>query len=195
MTGRRTGRIPPAGGRGLLALAAALLAASALGVAGCMPAAAPATPALPSPPPASAGPLTPDGRATVAALEAALRTAGFGFIQATQPYRPSEPVELQGVPRAVYQEVLPADPEAGYVVIYELPDPGSAQAMGQTLARYLGSGFGQTAYPTDARFAVSVAASTVVFTAWSPAASRDQASAGAAFDVVARFGQPVSVIR
>lgn len=189
----RPGRTPPAGGRGLVVRVALLLAVSGPGMGACLPAAR-ATPApATQPPPATQ--LTPDGRATVAALEAALRAAGFGLIPATQPYRPSEPVELQPVPRAVYQEVLPADPDAGYLVVYELADAGTAQAMGQTLARYLGSGFGQTGYPIDARFAVSVAASTVVFTAWSPAASHDEASSGAAYEVVARFGQPVPVTR
>lgn len=195
MTRHGTGRTYPAGGRGPLVRAAMTIASVVVGIAACIPASGPATPApaaLPSP---SAPQLTPDGQATVAALEAALRAAGFGLIPATQPYRPSEPLQLQSVPRAVYQEVLRADPGAGYVVVYELADPGSAQAMGQTLAHYLGSGFGQTAYPTDARFAVSVAASTIVFSAWSPAASVDEASAGAAFDVVARFGEPVPVTR
>ena len=193
MMRNRPGRIPPAGGRGLVVRAALFLVVGGSGLAACMPA-APATP-VPATQPPPAPQLTADGRVTVAALEAALRAAGFGLIPATQPYRPSEPGELQPVPRAVFQEVLPADPDAGYVVVYEFADAGTAQSMGQTLARYLASGFGQTGYPIDTRFAVSVAATTVVFSAWSPAASRDEASSGVAFDVVAGFGQPVPVTR
>ena len=42
------------------------------------------------------------------------------------PYRPAEGPLLANAPRAVYQVILPEDPDKGYIVVYEFPDPGRA---------------------------------------------------------------------
>lgn len=172
-----------------LGLAGLLVAAL---LAGCVPAGSGPSAAPPS---ASQGAPPPEVAQTAAALESAFRAANLGFIRAPQPYQPSEPLDVRSVPRTVYQVVLPRDPGAGYVLIYA---PGSAAAAGtvaRSLASYLGSGFGQTNYPTDAQFAVSVYGPTVVFGWWSPGASTDPTNASAAFRVLQGFGTPVPVVR
>ncbi len=170
----------------LPALVAALL------LAGCVPLTSAPTSV---PAPASLAPAPAAVAETASALEAAYRAAGFGFIRAQQPYRPSEPPELQSVPRTVYQIVLPSDPGAGYVVIYQATDASGAQTMASDLLRYVQSGFGQTNFPTDAQFAISIYGPTVVFGWYSPGASADPPTAARALGVLRSFGQPVPVVR
>ena len=171
-------------------LAALFLAPLLLG--GCVPIVASPT-SLPAP--GSLAPAPGEVAQTAVALASAFRQVGIGFIRSQQPYLPSEPADLQAVPRTVYQEVLPRDPEAGYVVIYEAPNPAGAQTMAAGLRAYLQSGFGETNYPTDAQFAVSVYGATVVFGWYSPGASADAATAGRALGVLLAFGEPLPVVR
>ncbi len=188
------------GGRHLaVTLALAALAVLTPALAGCMPLASStvsstvssaAAPPLVSQPPASAVVAR-----TAAALEGAYRQAGFAFIPARRPYRPSEPPALILAPRSVYQVVLPKDPGSGYVVIYQAADPAAAQSLATAMQRYLGSGFGETNFPTDARFAVQAYDATVVFGWYSPGASADPAAAAAALRVLRSFGEPFPVVR
>lgn len=161
-------------------------------LAGCVPVPSASGPAAPevSQPPAPAAVAQ-----AAAALEAAYRQASFGFIQANTPYRPSEPPDLISVPRTVYQVVLPKDPGAGYVVIYDGTDPVKAQALATSLQQYLESGFGETNFPTDAQFAVQLFGSAVVFGWYSPGASADPATAASALGVLRSFGQAFPVVR
>ena len=161
-------------------------------LAGCVPLASGSSPtsaAVPQPP-------VPVAVAqTAAALEAAYRQANFGFIQATRPYRPSEPPDLIAVPRTVYQVVLPKDPDAGYVVIYNATDPVTAQVLATSMQQYLESGFGETNFPADAQFAVQLYGSTLVFGWYSPGASTDPSTAASALEVLRSFGQAFPVVR
>lgn len=170
----------------------AALAIVPIVLGGCVPVPSVASGA---PAPASLVPVQGDVEQTAVALEAAYRQADLGFIRAQRAYRPSEPLALQSVPRTVYQVVLPQDPGAGYAVIYRAGDPAGAQTMAAELQQYLQSGFGQTNFPTDAQFAISVYGPTVVFGWYSPGASADPATAKKAFDVLRSFGQPVPVVR
>lgn len=147
------------------------------------------------PPPVSLAPVPGVVSQTASALEAAYRQADLGFIRAQQTYRPSEPLALQNATQTVYQVVLPRDPGAGYVVIFAAADAGGAQVMASELLQYLQSGFGQTNFPTDAQFAISIYGPTVAFTWYSPGASADPATAKKALDVLLAFGQPVPVVR
>ena len=176
-------------GKTLLATLLALILALA---GGCVPAAAgPST----EPAPASFAAVPPDVARTASALEAAFRRADIGLIRAGRPYVPSEPLDVRTLPRTVYQEVLPADPGAGFVVIYEAETPDAAMLTARSLASYVASGFGVTNYPPDARFAVEIYGPTVVFGWWSPGSSADPATAAVAFGVLQTFGTPVPVVR
>lgn len=136
--------------------------------------------------------LTPAVSGTVAGLQASLARAGYRIDILNRAYRPAEPAELSGIPRAVLQ-VDVNDSDGGYVVVYEFADAAAAASRGQLFARYLESGFGQTNYPLDAQFALQQAGATLVFTWWSRqlAASPDRAQG--AFDLVSAFAVPIEV--
>ena len=170
---------------------APVLVMVAVALAGCVPVPAAGTPA---PAVSQAAPAAGVSQAA-AALEAAYRQAGFGFIEANRPYRPSEPPDLIAVPRTVYQVVLPKDPGSGYVVIYRATDQAQAQSLATSMQQYLQSGFGETNFPTDAQFAVDVYGPAMLFGWYSPGASTDPATAASAFRVLQGFGQPYPVVR
>ncbi|MGD8485699.1 MAG: hypothetical protein PVH07_03585, partial [Chloroflexota bacterium] len=107
-------------------------------------------------------------------------------------YRPSEPEALLQVPRVVRRVVL-ADPDDGYVIVYEAASSGEAIRLADELADYVGSGFGQTNYVADTQFSVSVLADTIVFTTWSQRRSDDPERAEAVFEALGRVGSPVEV--
>ena len=174
------------------ALRAALVVALAAVLAGCVPVTSGSSPAAVA---ASQPPAPAAVTQAAAALEAAYRRANFGFIQANTPYRTSEPPDLISVPRTVYQVVLPKDPAAGFVVIYDATDPANAQALAESLQHYLESGFGETNFPTDAQFAVELYGSAVVFGWYSPGASADPVTAASALVVLRSFGQAFPVVR
>jgi len=131
---------------------------------------------------------------TVAALTAVLGDAGIPLFPPVQAARPSEPESLLQTPRAVMQASV-GDPAGGYVVVYQLPDAPGAQTAAQELARYLGSGFGQTNFTVDTQFHVAVDGSTVVFTWWSRERAADDELAEAAFQAMASVGVEVPVIK
>lgn len=89
------------------------------------------------------------------------------------PVRPAEGPILTYAPRAVYQAQLPADPEAGIIVVYELADPGAAAAAAADQAAYLASGPGRVQYPDAARHVIRVLGSTVIFYTWIPESAED----------------------
>ena len=129
---------------------------------------------------------------TLALLRNALADAGYRLDPPRVPYRPSEPAGLTDAPRTVVQVAL-ADPEDGFVVVYQLPDEEAAGNAASELASYLGSGFGQTNYPLDAQFSVAQVGSTVVFTWLSRDRAGDPDAAQGAFDVIRTVGRQVPV--
>lgn len=131
---------------------------------------------------------------TVALVTAALSSAGFQMFPPLAPYRPSEPASLTQAPRVVLQVSGP-DADQGFVVIYDFVSVAAASAAGAELASYVGSGFGQTNFPTDAQFSVSQVGSTIVFTWYSGARADDAATSRAAFDAIASVGQPFPVVK
>jgi hypothetical protein len=162
-----------------------------------------AAPASPAPRPPAGGvalatpvaSLTPAMAATASVLREQLEPGGLFRLEMTgRPFRPSEPESLWRVPRAVLQVDI-GDPEAGWVVIYEFPDPSTAGTVGQEYARYIASGFGQTNFPLDARFSLAQLSSTLIFTWWSPERAAERERAGHAFELVSGVGQPIPVVR
>jgi len=132
--------------------------------------------------------------ATVSQLQAAVAAAGSRLDAANMPYRPSEPQSLLQVPRVVMRADL-ADPDDGFVVIYEASGDASAASLADDFVRYLESGLGQTNYPADTQFSVAVLGDTLVFTSRSASRSSDPAMAEAVFDAMASVGEAVEVRR
>lgn len=133
-------------------------------------------------------------RGTVALVTDAIAAINGQLFAPVSPYRPSEPPSLTQAARVVLQ-VQSADPDQGYVMIYELPDISAASAAGRDLAAYLGSGFGQTNFPTDAQFSVTQVGATVVFTWWAGSRASDPDAARAAFDAIRAVGLTIPVVK
>jgi hypothetical protein len=130
--------------------------------------------------------------ATIAQLEAVLAASGTRLETPDVAYRTTEPQSLLQVPRVVRRAEL-ADPDDGFIVVYQADDPGAARTRGEELAGYLESGFGQANFSADTQFSVAVLGETVIFTSWSSGRSDDPERAEAVFDAVARVGQPIAV--
>jgi hypothetical protein len=133
---------------------------------------------------------------TRTAIAAALTAAGVGvqLSDATRPYRPAESARLRDAPRAVYQVLLPDQPDAGFVVVYEFPDTASAVDAGNEEAGYLGTGPAKVQFPPDAQHVLQAVGTTLVLYTWSPTASADP-TAGNVADALKRLGIGFSVPR
>jgi hypothetical protein len=114
-------------------------------------------------------------QATKVQLEGTLRAAGTSLVDEDAPYRPAEAAALAAAPRLVLRAVLPNDPAQGRIVVYDLGDPQAAYAAAREMAAYLATGPGRIQFPPDARFALRLVGSTVVFSAWSAANAPDPA--------------------
>ena len=136
----------------------------------------------------------PSTSATIADLGTAVSAVGHRLDVAMVAYRTSEPESLLQAPRVVLRADL-ADPDDGYVVVYDASDAAEAERWAQELAAYLGSGFGQANFTPDTQFSVAVHDDAVVFTSWSPGRSSDGAAAEAVFDALATVGSPVDVVK
>jgi len=174
-----------------MALTAVLMAGLS---SGCGTAAPTRPPAPATPPVTPMTSISPAVAAAVAALEARLTDAGLTIGQSNAEHRPGEPAALQQAARAVYRASLVA-PDEGWVLVYDLGSTDAAARAGQDFAAYLASGQGQTNYPRDARFALSVFGAALVFSWWSPGRTADAQQAEALFDAVRAVGQPIEVPR
>jgi hypothetical protein len=129
--------------------------------------------------PASVGPAATVSGAvaqTRVAIAAALAASNIQLQDTTEPYRTAEPRGVAAAPRAVYQALLPDDPDGGFIVVYEFRDASSAVDAGNELAGYLGSGAGRIQYPTDARHTIRQLGTTLIFYTWAPSGSPDPLS-------------------
>lgn len=104
-------------------------------------------------------------------VAAALGPASLQLRDATQPFRPSESARLVAAPRAVYQVVLPEDPDGGHIVVYEFRDSAEAVNAGNELAGYIGTGAGRVQFPSDARHTIRQLGTTLIFYTWAPSTS------------------------
>jgi hypothetical protein len=114
---------------------------------------------------------------TRGAIAAALGARSLQLGDPKVPFRPPESPRLAAAPRAVYQVVLPNDPQHGFISVYELPDIPAAASAAQEQAAYVASGPGRVQFPPDARFVIRQLDTTVIFYAWSPANSPDPRAA------------------
>jgi hypothetical protein len=125
------------------------------------------------------------------ALDASLRTAaGVGLDDAPEGYRPAEPASFTYVPRTVAKVRLPNDPNRIYVVFYAFPAADQASAAAQQATAFYSSGPGLVQFPADTQFAIAPVGDVVVFAAWAPSLTTDQATASAAFTAIKAFGHP-----
>lgn len=126
--------------------------------------------------PASIGPdrtVSPVVSGTRAEIAGALGERSVILADREAPFRPAEGQILSYAPRAAYQAQLPADPNAGIIVVYELPDAPAAAAAADDQAAYLASGPGRVQYPDAARHIIRVLGSTVIFYTWIPESAED----------------------
>jgi hypothetical protein len=132
-------------------------------------------------PVASIGPamtVSPAVVQTRVALVSALAAHDLVLTDTQAPVRPVEAPLLTTAPRAVYQVILPKDPQKGYIVVYEFTDPsGAATAAAQEQA-YLATGPARVQTPPGTVSIIRQVGSTIVFYAWLPDAATDPSAAG-----------------
>ena len=121
----------------------------------------------------------------------ALQGAAFQVQDPTGGFRTGETPTLLATPRRLLQAVIPADPQHGYVVIYEFADANTADAAGHEFVTYLHSGTGAIGYPPDAQFVLRRMGTTLIFFPWSPSVSPDPAVARLA-SVLGGLGNPLT---
>ena len=142
------------------------------------------------PPAASVGPAATVSAAVVQtrqAIAAALASSQIELIDATKPFRTAESRRLAAAPRAVYQAVLPDDPDGGFIVVYEYRDSATAVDAGNEFAGYLGGGAGRIQFPLDARHTIRQLGTTLIVYSWAPSTSPDPGSPKVA-DALATLG-------
>lgn len=156
---------------GLTRIVAVLIAVAAAGVvAGCGVGAnaSPASFSVPSVGPSAA--VTGATGQTRGAIATALASvpSGIQFGDATRPYLPPESGRLRNAARAVFQVVLPDQPDGGYLVVYEFADSNAAIDAGNEEAGYLGTGPARVSFPRDAQHVLRQLGPTLILFTWSP---------------------------
>jgi hypothetical protein len=112
-----------------------------------------------------------------AAIAAALASFRLQLTDSNRPFRPAETARLSAAPRSVFQVVIPDDPDAGFIVVYEFRDAASAVDAGNDLAGYLGTGAARVNFPLDAQHSIRQLGTTLIFYTYSPSTDTDPASA------------------
>jgi hypothetical protein len=166
---------------------AGLACAALLGLAGCG-VGANSSPA--SFPVASVGPsaaVTGATAQTRGVIASALSSVAVQFGDATRPYRPPESGRLRDAPRAVYQVVLPDQPDAGFIVVYEFADTGGAVDAGNEEAGFLGTGPARVNFPRDAQHVLRQVGPTLILFSWSPS-DADAAAEGSVASALGTIG-------
>ena len=173
--------------------AAALLVGLAL--AGCGLGANSAAASLPA---MSVGPVATVGGATAqtrGVIATALSSVAVQFGDATRPYRPAESPRLRDARRAVYQIVLPNEPDAGYIVVYEFADASAAVDAGNEEAGYLGTGPAKVQYQRETQHVLRQLGPTLILYSWSTTTALDPALADAVATALNTIGIGFTVPR
>ena len=151
-----------------------------------------------SAPVASGGPPVTAGGAvaqTRGAIASALSSVAVQFGDSTRPYRPAESPRLRNAPRAVYQVVLPDEPDAGFIVVYQFADATAAVDAGNEEAGYLGTGPAKVQYQRETRHVLRQLGPTLIIYSWSPTTARDPVVAEAIATALGTLGIGFSVPR
>jgi hypothetical protein len=160
------------GALGLAAPLAAVGLAALLALAGCSPTDGAAV----TYPVGSVGPdktVSPAVAQTRGQLVQALGGQNLILNDTQSPYRPPESASFASAPRAVYQVTLPADPNGGFVVVYEFNDTSTATAAAEELQAYLATGPGAVQSPLGTHHVIRQVGTTVVYYSWLPGSSKD----------------------
>jgi hypothetical protein len=100
-------------------------------------------------------------------------------LQDTQsPVRPAESALLTSAPRAVYQVILPKDPDKGFIVVYEFPDTDRAARAAAEEQAYLATGPGRVQTPQGTVKVIRQLGTTVIVYTWLPGAAQDPGAPG-----------------
>jgi hypothetical protein len=159
-------------GRGFVRVLA-LAFAAALAVTGCGVAANTAPASVPLP---ATGPSARVGGATATtfgAIRSALSGVAVQIGESTRPFRPPESGRLRSAPRTVFQAVLPDQPDAGFIVVYEFADGAAATDAGNEEAGYLGTGPARVEAPLGTEYVLRALGPTLIVFQWLPSASSD----------------------
>ncbi len=122
--------------------------------------------------------VTPAVNGTRAELVRVLGDQQLVLTDTQAPVRPAEAPLLGAAPRAVYQVILPKDPDKGYIIVYEFPDPARAAAAATEQQAWLGSGPGRVQRPQGTVTIIRQVGSTIVYYDWLPGASQDPSAGG-----------------
>lgn len=122
--------------------------------------------------------VTPAVGQTRAALATALGAERLTLRDVATPYRQAEGPLLANAPRAVYQVILPDDPDKGYIVVYEFLDPGRAAEAAAEQQLYLETGPGKVQTPFGTVHIVRSVGPTVVVYDWLPEDAKDSSAPG-----------------
>jgi hypothetical protein len=144
-------------------------------IAGCGPAVGSTAPAGGVGPP-NDGPTRTVGPAvaqTRAELVRALGTKNLVLQDSQAPFRPPEDALFTTTPRALFQVILPAAPQEGFIVVYEFPDAARAADAATAQAAYLATGPARVQSPLGARHVIRLVGPTVVVYTWVPAGAED----------------------
>ena len=126
-----------------------------------------------------------------AVLASRLSQAGLMLEPTNRRYRPSEPSVLLQAQHSVFR-LADADPNQGWLIIYDLGSAEAAAAAGDEFAGYLGT-FGRTNFPADAQFTINQVGQALVFNWWSRSRAADPAPLEAAFAAISAVGQRYEV--
>ena len=149
-------------------------------------------------PAASVGPAATVGGAaeqTRGAIAAALSSLPVQFGPASRDYRPAESGRLRKAPRAVFQVVLPGEPDAGFIVVYQFRDAAAAVDAGNEEAGYLGTGPAKVQYQRETLHVLRQLGPTLIVYSWSPTTAADPRLAEAVATALGTLGIGFSVPR
>jgi len=110
---------------------------------------------------------------TRAELVRVLAASSLVLTDTQSPVRPAESALLVDAPRAVFQVILPADPNRGFIVVYEFSDSSRAADAAAEEQRYLATGPGRVQTPEGTVHVLRQVGSTVVLYDWLPGAAKD----------------------
>jgi hypothetical protein len=120
-------------------------------------------------------------------IASALSSGAVPFGDATRPYRPPESSRLRDAARAVYQVVLPDQPDPGFILVYEFADAGAAVDAGNEEAGFLGTGPARVNFPRDEQHVLRQVGPTLILFSWSPS-DADAAAEGSVASALGTIG-------
>jgi hypothetical protein len=113
---------------------------------------------------------------TKAAIVSALAARQLTMSEVQTPYRPAESPLMASAPKQVYQVLLQADPDKGFIEVYDFVGPAAAASAATEQQQYLATGSGRVQTPQGTIHVIRLVGNTVVLYDWLPAAAADTAA-------------------